>query len=194
MGSPAVATPFTWAASPGLFFFSSPLGNTITSAPGTGGGNVVISRTDGGLFRFEGLDFTYGTLDLFLGAQSLTVNGRIGSTIVGSASFEQPLSNRGNSTSFGPGGLAGIDIETLSFTLPGRRIVFDDDGFQISGDLTFSVRNLVLDDLAVAAPVPEPATWALMIAGFALVGGSMRSRMTRRRVAICFGGARGGAR
>lgn len=35
---------------------------------------------------------------------------------------------------------------------------------------TFSVRQLV------PSPVPEPATWAMMIIGFGLVGGAMRRR------------------
>jgi hypothetical protein len=32
----------------------------------------------------------------------------------------------------------------------------------------------------VVAAVPEPASWAMMISGFGLVGGAMRSRATRR--------------
>lgn len=32
---------------------------------------------------------------------------------------------------------------------------------------------------AVFAPVPEPASWAMMIGGFAFVGGAMRRRKTR---------------
>ena len=40
-----------------------------------------------------------------------------------------------------------------------------------SGRLVFS--------LMVTAPVPEPATWAMMIAGFGLTGGAMRRRTLR---------------
>jgi hypothetical protein len=37
--------------------------------------------------------------------------------------------------------------------------------------------RLIFDNVAVsAAPVPEPASWALMIAGFGLVGGALRRR------------------
>ena len=36
----------------------------------------------------------------------------------------------------------------------------------------------------VAAPVPEPTTWAMMVGGLALVGGAMRVR--RRRVVMAF--------
>ena len=44
----------------------------------------------------------------------------------------------------------------------------------------FSMDNLTL---AAAGAVPEPATWAMMIAGFSLVGASMRRR---RRASVSF--------
>ncbi|WP_293971946.1 PEPxxWA-CTERM sorting domain-containing protein [Sphingomonas sp.] len=37
--------------------------------------------------------------------------------------------------------------------------------------------NFQIGTLASAAPVPEPATWAMFIGGFGLVGGAMRRRM-----------------
>jgi hypothetical protein len=41
--------------------------------------------------------------------------------------------------------------------------------------------NLSIDDLTVitAAPVPEPASWALMIGGFALAGATLRRRAAK---------------
>lgn len=38
-----------------------------------------------------------------------------------------------------------------------------------------------LDDVSVTGPVPEPATWALMIGGFGLTGAALRRR---RRLAV----------
>lgn len=38
----------------------------------------------------------------------------------------------------------------------------------------------VIDDVSVTASVPEPAAWALMLAGFGLVGGAMRRRQSVR--------------
>ncbi|KQS03528.1 hypothetical protein ASG11_04040 [Sphingomonas sp. Leaf357] len=35
-----------------------------------------------------------------------------------------------------------------------------------------------------AAPVPEAATWAMMVAGFGLIGGSLRARRTPARVSF----------
>ena len=42
----------------------------------------------------------------------------------------------------------------------------------------FGIDNLVFTPNAVAPVVPEPASWAMMIAGFGLVGGTMRRRAT----------------
>ena len=36
---------------------------------------------------------------------------------------------------------------------------------------------------AIAPPIPEPSTWALLILGFGVVGGAMRSRRTRATLA-----------
>jgi hypothetical protein len=74
------------------------------------------------------------------------------------------------------GSLSGLNI------LSGQSIVLRWNDLDISG----SEDGLAIDDFGlsatVAAPavVPEPATWAMMIAGFGLVGAGMR----RRRVAI----------
>ena len=38
--------------------------------------------------------------------------------------------------------------------------------------------------LAYTGAVPEPATWAMMMSGFALIGGAMRRR---QKVALAFG-------
>jgi Protein of unknown function (DUF642)/PEP-CTERM motif len=43
----------------------------------------------------------------------------------------------------------------------------------------FTDNYLGLDDISLTAAVPEPASWALMIAGFGLVGSAMRRRATK---------------
>lgn len=55
--------------------------------------------------------------------------------------------------------------------------------FSIGGSDTFGVESVTLGDLVAArGAVPEPATWAMMIGGFALAGASMR----RRKLAVSF--------
>jgi len=39
---------------------------------------------------------------------------------------------------------------------------------------------LTISDAPLTAPVPEPATWAMMVAGFALAGGAIRRKINRR--------------
>ena len=57
------------------------------------------------------------------------------------------------------------------------RIAFYTDSADNIGPLIDNVR------LDVTSAVPEPATWALMILGFGLVGGMMRGS-SRRRAAL----------
>ena len=85
---------------------------------------------------------------------------------------------------------AGDLLETVQFTgnaAPGY-YGFSRDGGDIAsitfGNSYVSVRNLSLESFAlptfsasfVAAAVPEPASWAMMIAGFGLIGGALRMR------------------
>ncbi|MBO9670137.1 MAG: PEP-CTERM sorting domain-containing protein [Sphingobium sp.] len=55
-------------------------------------------------------------------------------------------------------------------------------GPQGLGDEGWGLSNILLTGNAAVAPVPEPASWALMIGGIALAGCVMR----RRKVAISF--------
>lgn len=55
-------------------------------------------------------------------------------------------------------------------------------GFKVTGTVTRSDFSRTYDRLfvSISDPVPEPATWALMILGFGAIGGAMRRRPTRR--------------
>jgi hypothetical protein len=57
--------------------------------------------------------------------------------------------------------------------------VFQTGTFNVSTNPNNSPDNFIV---TVSNAVPEPATWAMMIAGFGLVGGAMR----RRKVAVSF--------
>ncbi|HWJ70895.1 MAG TPA: PEPxxWA-CTERM sorting domain-containing protein [Sphingobium sp.] len=95
------------------------------------------------------------------------------------------LFNNGESLTIVPGG---------NFTNPANGNQFDADTnglFRVFGSagetfnsITFASgsNSFEVDNLMVKGAVPEPATWAMMIGGLALVGASMR----RRKVEISF--------
>jgi len=84
--------------------------------------------------------------------------------------------------------LNGVDFTT--FTLPGLaattwthyettiQALSNDGQFQFAFNTNFNPsKDFVIDKVFVSeAAVPEPATWAMMIAGFGLIGLSMRAR------------------
>lgn len=80
--------------------------------------------------------------------------------------------------------------QTISLNGSGGRLNFV--GFTDTSNSITSVRLNATNDIITfddmrfgsVAAVPEPATWAMMIAGFGLVGGAMRYR--RRRGAVGF--------
>ena len=51
-------------------------------------------------------------------------------------------------------------------------------GYSVAGGATYGVNRLGAVTLTAAAAVPEPASWALLIAGFAMTGAAMRRRAT----------------
>ncbi len=61
------------------------------------------------------------------------------------------------------------------------RVRFDVEAVQSSPDFT-GLAEVAFDTDSFAAAVPEPASWAMMIGGFGLIGGTLRSR--RRNVAF----------
>jgi len=76
--------------------------------------------------------------------------------------------------------LSSLTSEDFSLSFSGASAALSMSGlrlpnFKVSGSGTF----------AGVAPAPEPASWALMLGGFGLVGAAMRS--ARRRSAVSFG-------
>lgn len=117
-------------------------------------GRVEISRTDGGLFSITGFD----AASAFQGkAGSLTVTGVLGDLSTVSTSFDV------DST---------YDSYVLDTSFSGlRSITFAEATIAEFLDYGIGLDNIAFD---LATPVPEPATWVLLIAGFGLIGGAMR--------------------
>jgi hypothetical protein len=168
-----VPTPsgFVWTVSgAGLFWFD----DTVTAAPGGTGGTVIVRKTDGGTFQFAGIEYglfsTNSALELF----PLLVQGFSGGGVL--ASTQLTPTALGSYQAFGPGGLAGILVDELRFAVDGARTTFDEDQFPIRNEFAMSIRRLALDTGGNTTVVPEPQTWALLIAGFALTGAALRRR------------------
>ena len=72
---------------------------------------------------------------------------------------------------------ATLAVNSAYFT-SGIVLSWGPDGYDVGLD------NIAFDVRAIAAPgIPEPATWALMIGGFVMVGGAVRARRPLARVA-----------
>jgi hypothetical protein len=80
----------------------------------------------------------------------------------------------------------GVDNNPIIVTLDvtGRAFFFGDTNFMENGYIDDGDNRIIWGNAfaftgQVDAPVPEPASWAMMIAGFGLVGGTMRARSRR---------------
>jgi len=154
------------------------------------GKSVIVSSTNDVIATFESADAGY-TSELSLEGRpgiifrnndlanypiGTTVN--LGSFAVGTELiFKLYVTNEGRSYFSGPGSRNPDDAAHAAVNTDGGLtfVGFEDiygasDDFN---DLVFSFSNTI----AAAAPgVPEPASWAMMIAGFGMVGGALRAR------------------
>ncbi|OHT20846.1 PEPxxWA-CTERM sorting domain-containing protein [Edaphosphingomonas haloaromaticamans] len=139
-------------------------GTSVVKASGAAT-TFTVAREDGGAFQFVSMDFGKTKVET-------------GPVFTASSTYEFKFT------------LADADetVVTRYFTFDHNRnspIVAHTAIFEGLGDITkFTFRNqstaaqfdnIRLGDAAVAA-VPEPATWAMMIGGFGMVGGVMRRR------------------
>jgi hypothetical protein len=120
-----------------------------------GGGSATINFAP----NTRAFQFDWGSIDTY---NVLTVTSTKGSVsfVPGGSSF--PNLANGNQVLAGTNGL---------FTVRGGN---DGERF-VSITLTSATNSFEIDNLATAA-IPEPATWAMLIAGFGLVGVAARRR------------------
>ena len=103
----------------------------------------------------------HSTMDDARGTGDLQVNG-----------YDFQIGEFGYAPYFGPGFKGNFDASTLSVWVNGRQIVAPSNS-----------RPAFAPPSNVTAPVPEPMTWAMMIAGFGLAGTALRTRKQVRALA-----------
>ncbi len=139
---------------------SVPAGTPYLSVLGGGSATITFERP---VFNFQ---FDWGSIDDY---NTLTIFSSAGTKVIipGTASF--PNAADGNQFLPGTNGLFSVTgTSGTAFT-----------GFKLES----SANSFEIDNLAVKGVVPEPATWAMLIAGFGLVGASLRcQRQTPARV------------
>ena len=166
---------------------AAPVGDTTKYlALGTGGSSTIdfsaysaaMNHTIRSISVYVGSVDTYNTIEL------LNTLGNVVKTITGSdlpgSNGDQgaSLTNRRLYLNFDPS----ENIGALRFTSTGVAFEFDTIG---ASKVRFDVPPTVtvVDQLPPILGVPEPASWALMIGGFGMVGGALRRR---QRVAVRF--------
>ena len=153
--------------------FSGSLGGVRAQPFGSTGGYISVGPTDGtprtlSLSAFgliSEISFIWGSVDSYNTLEVLDAANSVIATFTGANAAVNP---NGNQTS-----LATNPIAKLTFTgadqgrVSGLR-------FNSSGN-AFEVDNVAV----VSTAVPEPATWFMMFAGFAMLGHSLRRRPAR---------------
>lgn len=165
------------------------------------GGALVAGGDLGAKYIAYGVDFTWGGVEGIFSDPPLAFGGVNGagdidllSAVDGRIVLPNTLTTAGTTYLYAEAGFAGDGSLTLevfdaaqslvatlvngpplgqfgrtTFTYTGSAISY----FRISGQDSFGVNEILLAPRGV---VPEPMTWALMIAGFGMVGATLRRR------------------
>ena len=138
----------------------TPAGTRFLTVPdSTSNGSATLKL--GGSYKY--VSFYWGSIDDYNTIDLLDAGGNLLYSVTGSG-LPAPTAANGNQT--GP--------------TSNRRVTFSSDAVNIA-QLRLSSTNYAFEIDTVAAAVPEPATWALMIGGLGLVGFAARRR-TRQAV------------
>lgn len=145
----------------------------VTGKTGTENGTLsfsnmvgtTINQTVSNFFQFADGTSTFNFTPTSVTTQTFNVINGVSSSI--------SLYLLGTTTSTG----TGIDPTPTSLTI----------SFNQTGTSAFSSSQTLSVPPAITSPVPEPATWGMMIGGLGMIGGTLRRR---KRAAVRFGGYR----
>ena len=133
---------------------------------------------------FDGTSGTFGFNSVAGGSFSHTFNFTVGTGTAGSTISSIKVSNT-NDIDFDSVTLNGVefdvdvDTDNVEFRSISQLVSAGEQTIIVAG--TSGGNGSYSGDLAFA-PVPEPATWAMMIGGFGLVGGAMRRRRVQGKI------------
>lgn len=178
---------------------------TFTGAAGVQPGETLLASFDGNASTYGGITGSYSVLTgnvpgvgadpavLPIGDPYLAILGNQTATYSFAGGLTQLGLDYGSVDPYNLFTLSFLTGPTQSFT--GTNIFVGANGNQTSsltnGRLTFSAigsnfitgltlqssqNSLELDNIGVISAVPEPATWGMMLIGFAAIGASMRRR------------------
>ncbi len=141
-----------------------------------------------GSFTLGGTSFSLPTTNVFVGSNGFGVRYSVAGNFP-LPSTDQLAGFRGIDFSFDvsrptPGGGLGTtlpaSVELADFPNQYARVRFVNDAYGETG-IFFSITSI---SSSTAGAVPEPATWAMMIGGFGMVGGAMRRRRVNTKVSF----------
>lgn len=140
---------------------------TLLNSTGVGIGGLTYRANTNQIVGTQDGAGDFYTIDPTTGAKTL-LNG--GAGFVNNSDLDYDVANNAYWLADYNGNVYKYDATTFARTLVGTKSAAFD--------------GLVVLGRAVTPAVPEPSTWAMMLAGFGIVGGAMRRR---QRVSVSFG-------
>ena len=158
----AAAMAFSLPANAAQFMFSFTTSTQLFGGAVTGSGVFTTSNTS-----------------TTVGGQTAFAITSVTGTVNGSA-IVAPTGSYGNYFTTGPSFLDGTG--TTFSTAAGNTVTFfnqSSNGIYRVNTFSPGSSSFVSASSSAVAPVPEPASWALLIMGFAVLGGALRTRRPR---------------
>ena len=147
-------------------------GNGFFGIGGTANDGSQSFLTLMGSQAYSSISVFIGSLDAYNAVQLLDAGGNaLGQAYSG-------LDMAGGTTLPFPGNTSAADNRRVTFTGTNGTVFYGAKFYNQGNTSAFE-----FDNVSFTASVPEPATWAMMICGFGMMGGAMRSR---RRTSVSF--------